>query len=263
MHDARNRMALHSGGQPPGSAGANSGDIAGIDPALRRLLRPWLNDLVPTAPAAEAPGSPFMLRESIAPRFPEDVLIAPPSLPGPLIVSLNVSGPDMASLKPAAANVSKPKLGRAKISKAKITKAKPKAKANPRKQTKAKAVVKTAASAPVMPPPPMPGPAPYMPLPAAIPDDRTPFAPLPRGQSLAAVEQGLVARLVSWLSGLSAKLPRKRRRAVLPKSRQTRAQQAAPSELAALRRENERLRQQLARLSADKKSPAVGGRPPG
>ena len=222
MHDARNRMALHSGGQPPGSAGANGGDIAGIDPALRRLLRPWLNDLVPIAPEP-APGSPFMLRESIAPRFPEVVLIAPPSLPGPLIVSLNVSGQDMASLKPAAAKVSKPKLGRAKISKAKITKAKPKAKAKPRKQAKARAAVKPAASAPVMPPPPMPGPAPYMPLPAAIPDDRTPFAPLPRGQSLAAVEQGLVARLVSWLSGLSAKLPRKRRRAVLPKSRQTRA----------------------------------------
>lgn len=66
------------------------------------------------------------------------------------------------------------------------------------------------------------------------------------------VGTGVVARLVAWLEGFGALLPRKRRRAVLPRARQVLPLHMAPesSEISALRMENERLRLELARLAA-------------
>jgi hypothetical protein len=49
------------------------------------------------------------------------------------------------------------------------------------------------------------------------PEDRVPILMLPKSRSLTAPGQSMVARLVSWLGAL---LPRKRRRASLPRSKQ-------------------------------------------
>lgn len=279
MHDTRNRMALNTPAR--GTSSSTGGEIR-FDPALRRLIG---SGAIEPTEQTTAPG--FMLGESRAPRFPDDVLIAPLSLPGAAIVSVPIpheaikpSRKKQTARKPKVAK-SKPAARKQKPRKARARKSAAKDKSMARESAVSAGITAETASAasPVMPPVGAPIPrscaeartenfassglgaaCSLARLQAATdcgPDHRT-IAPLPRNRAITTPGQGMVARLVSWLGGLGTLLPRKRRRVALPSSRQVLPPQTARrrpvqpnglDELSTLRSENERLRRELALLA--------------
>lgn len=223
MHNSRNRLALSTVTQ--GHSGLRS-------------ARGWE---APLGPAATARGS-FMFRERGEPGFPEDVLIARQLLPGARIVAL----PDAPEPKPPAKKkaakpkakpkrkpakrkaASKAKAARPKKASAKKAKSATTAKARPPRSAKP-ALEGLPSPAPIMAPESHPVPQPSLgllfaggmakaPASASVaPENRVPFLILPKSHSLTQQGPGIVARLVSWLGAL---LPRKRRRASLPRAKQ-------------------------------------------
>ncbi len=242
----------------------------------------------------------FMLREMGPPSFPADILV--PSAKGAVITEapdpdtlhqtakparrkpMNKAPSRKASQRKASqrqASASKKKLARkASAAKASIPQASagnsapPKPEMLPALLTKPMGVLATAlATPPSLGMSLTSGMAKVALTAVSICDDRSPLVPISADFSLARTgEDGLVSRLARWLGGLGSLLPRKRRRAALPRSRQTlsppEAQRRSPQprpepqakggardELAALRAENERLRQELAQMGGWPEAP--------
>lgn len=336
MHTTRNRSALHSFSR---ASVAFSGPVP-KGPGSPRLNKREGQAMPPTkslkSAKARQPDAnrPFMLANGSEPRFPEDILIAPPSLPGAAIA--DAPGIDAAgkAMQPAEKPAADSGRGKATAKKAKRTRKGATAK-KVRTSRKSKRTVarKTAragtgsgvatppvtepeaavllltyspplpvsvpdvsgnAGSPVMPPPPIPMPMrPMQPtasltggLPAIgsslsvtfhttaeheaparnLPDDREPYVPLSRQRSVTTQGEGLVSRLVTWLGKL---LPRRKRKSAMPRSRralnqtQTAVRPSEQAEIDRLRRENKRLRGEIARLAQSRLDAAAGvGKPP-